>query len=359
MERVTGIHSVDFKLQAEGHGCVNWNGSIGVRGDGGKEIKNHSIPKLRGFSNKTGKISDKGYEYKVSAHDIDLSENPMYVSTNCLRYHIFKKEMPHHLGKTNKDMVENLITSLAGITRGFALTTGYAPTVKKSCLLLEDLVCDSNVKSNFEYFTTNSSKLDSETGGFYSKTTVGDTKYTGYGSINIEELQFISCDGIFGRSAIDVKQGEDFAQKCADTLSSNLNKIAGLLGVNATNPTAEYNPCWVRKGSMMEIGEAGILLNNDAISVVVAYLMSRIQNLYIHQAKGWLSVTDLHIDYNDGPHMRIKRGLMGVQNNPGNFAVYYRKGSSVELERSNAAKEFQDGANGKTKKKRKASKKDA
>lgn len=37
---------------------------------------------------------------------------------------------------------------------------------------------------------------------FFSKTTFGDTKYTSYGSISIEQLQFISLDNKFDRCAM-------------------------------------------------------------------------------------------------------------------------------------------------------------
>ena len=49
MKQITGIKSVDFKVVAYGYGVVNWNGPIIIRNEGDrKDIKNHSMPKLRG-----------------------------------------------------------------------------------------------------------------------------------------------------------------------------------------------------------------------------------------------------------------------------------------------------------------------
>ena len=58
MEKITGIRSVDFKITALGHGVVNWNGPTTLTGDGGKTVDNHTLPKLRGYTNHTGKIKE-------------------------------------------------------------------------------------------------------------------------------------------------------------------------------------------------------------------------------------------------------------------------------------------------------------
>jgi hypothetical protein len=59
MKKVTGIKSVDFKIKALGHGVVNWNGptSLRVQDDSKLGKNNHSMPKLRGYTNLTGEVS--------------------------------------------------------------------------------------------------------------------------------------------------------------------------------------------------------------------------------------------------------------------------------------------------------------
>ena len=54
MAKVTGIKSVDFKITAYGYGVVNWNGPTSLTGNDGKTVDNHTLPKLRGFSNLSG-----------------------------------------------------------------------------------------------------------------------------------------------------------------------------------------------------------------------------------------------------------------------------------------------------------------
>ena len=93
MAKVTGIKSFDFKIKAFGHGVVNWNGPTTLTGDDGKTVDNHSLPKLRGYSNLTGLVkAETGYKYKKQASDINFAETPLYISQNCIRHHLFKDQ---------------------------------------------------------------------------------------------------------------------------------------------------------------------------------------------------------------------------------------------------------------------------
>lgn len=333
---VKGIKSVDFKIRASGHGCVNWNGSTALKGEDGKEIKNHTLPKLRGFSNKTGEVKEgSNYEYKIGANDISLEKTPMYVSQNSLRHHIFKKEMPFHLGKLDDSHAEKFLKSPVGLLRGYAITSNI-PIMKKSPLLLEDLL-EILHNGNFEILSTTSGKEGSETGGFYSKTTVGDTEYIGYGSINVEELQFISCDGLFGRSAVGVKATEESCIKLAKDITEMLDYIKEDENLS---PNANFESCYVRKGSFLDVGEAGILLNGDACYILVNYLIDNIRNLYIHQAKSWLRVDQVLVDYNDSKKpFRIKGSESDInEEKKSDFSVYYAKANEEQIKTTNIEK---------------------
>ena len=78
MSKVTGVKSVDFKITAYGYGVVNWNGPTSLTGNDGKTVDNHTLPKLRGFSNLQGKVKEEsGYKYRKEASDIDFKETPL------------------------------------------------------------------------------------------------------------------------------------------------------------------------------------------------------------------------------------------------------------------------------------------
>jgi hypothetical protein len=92
MKKIEGIKSVDFKITALGHGVVNWNGPTTLSNEG-KTVDNHTLPKLRGYTNLTGRIKEEtGFKYKKEATDIDFKNTPLYISQNCIRHHLFRNQ---------------------------------------------------------------------------------------------------------------------------------------------------------------------------------------------------------------------------------------------------------------------------
>lgn len=80
---------------------------------------------------------------------------------------------------------------------------------------------------------------------------------------------------------------------------------------------ATFHSNYVRKGTIFEEGECGILLNNDAIEAIIEHTLSRIANLNIRQAKGYMYVDEITVDYNDSHKMmRIKRDESEIVSEP-------------------------------------------
>lgn len=312
MEKVTGIKSVDFKIIALGHGVVNWNGPTSLNGGDGKTVDNHTLPKLRGYTNLTGKVKEEtGYKYKKEPTDIDFKETPLYISQNCIRHHLFRSQAfdIHYAKKTN---LEQVLASITGLIRGYVVPA--TQNKRTSPLLLEDFV-DQLGNGNFEQFGQAGERDNSS---FYSKTTFGDTKYISYGSISVEQLQFISLDKKFDREAMNVNenQGEQVAeavQKFIQTLNSNLK------------PKATFHTNYVRLGTIFEEGENGILLNDDAIKGLIEYTISLLSELSIRQAKSYMYVDEVLVDYNDSTKMmRIKRDESAINEQlNSDFASYF------------------------------------
>ena len=312
MKKVTGIKSVDFKITALGHGVVNWNGPTTLTGDGGKTVDNHTLPKLRGYTNLTGKVKDdSGYQYKKEATDMDFKKTPLYISQNCIRHHLFRDQAfdLHYAGDKN---LQQVIASITGLVRGYVVPSSQCK--RTSPLLMEDFV-DQLGNGNFEQFGQAGER---DSSSFFSKTTFGDTEYISYGSISIEQLQFISLDKKFDRAAMVIKegQGEEVSQAVREFIQS-LN--AGL------SPTATFHANYVRNGTIFEEGEAGILLNNDAVQAVVEYALEQISELSIRQAKSYMYVDSMVVDYNDSSKMmRIKRDESDISEQPDSeYAVYF------------------------------------
>lgn len=312
MQKVTGIKSVDFKITASGYGVVNWNGSTPLMGDDGKTVENHTLPKLRGYTNLTGKIKeDNGYKYKKEPTDIDFKKTPLYISQNCIRHHLFRDQAFDMHNADNKNLLK-VLSSQTGLIRGYVVPSSQCK--RTSPLLLEDFV-DQLGNGNFEQFGQAGAR---DSTSFFSKTTFGDTEYIAYGSISIEQLQFISLDKKFDRCAMVIKEGE--GEKIALAIVSYLKALNSDL-----NPDAVFHPNYVRKGTIFEEGEAGILLNQDAIQILVEHTLDLIQNLVIRQAKGYMSVDDVLVDFNDSTKMmRIKRRPDEISEVPTEaYAIYF------------------------------------
>ena len=312
MNKVTGIKSVDFKITALGHGVVNWNGPTTLTGDGGKTVDNHTLPKLRGYTNLTGKIKeDTGYKYKKEATDIDFKKTPLYISQNCIRHHLFR-DQAFDIHFAAEKSLQDVLASTTGLIRGYVVPSSQCK--RTSSLLMEDFV-DELGNGNFEQFGQAGER---DSSSFFSKTTFGDTKYTSYGSISIEQLQFISLDKKFDRCAMVVKegQGEEVAQ-AVETYIKALNPDL--------NPQATFHQNYVRGGTIFEEGENGILLNNDAVKALIEHTLQMISELSIRQAKSYMYVDEILVDYNDSHKMmRIKHSEGDISEQAiSDYAVYF------------------------------------
>ncbi len=310
MQKVTGIKSVDFKIVALGHGVVNWNGPTTLQ-DEGRIIDNHTLPKLRGYTNLTGKDSEKGYKLKKSPTDIDFKKTPLYISQNCIRHHLFREQAfdLHNAGERN---LQKVLTSVTGLIRGYVVPSSQCK--RASPLLIEDFV-DQLGNGNFEQFGQAGAR---DSSSFFSKTTFGDTEYLSYGSISIEQLQFISLDNKFDRASMIINegQGEQIAEAVQDVIKT----------FNPTlNPQAVFHKNYVRRGTIFEEGEQGILLNNDAMQALVEKTLNSISELSIRQAKGYMYVDEILVDYNDSNKMmRIKRNPAAISETPeSDYASYF------------------------------------
>ena len=285
MQKVTGIKSVDFKVIAYGHGVVNWNGPTTLTGDSGNTVDNHTLPKLRGYTNLTGKVKETGYKYKKEASDIDFKETPMYISQNCIRHHLFRDQaFDLHYAKDKN--LDNVLASITGLIRGYVVPSSQCK--RTSPLLLEDFV-DQLGNGNFEQMGRSGSKEkgkddkgnDVASNSFFSKTTFGETEYLAYGSISIEQLEFISLDKKFDRASLIIKTGE--GEKVAEAVQAFIKSIDP-----SKNPTATFHANYVRAGTIFEEGEVGILLDKVAIDILVKETIRMVTELSIKQAKGYM-----------------------------------------------------------------------
>lgn len=324
MAKIQGIKSVDFRIIAYGHGVVNWNGATPLMMENGKTAKNHILPKLRGYSNLSGKIKlETGHKYYKKASDINFEETPLYISQNCIRHHLFRDHAYDSHYITDKNLIETL-ASITGLIRGYAVPENQCH--RAGPLFLTDFVDQLN-NGNFEQMGRSGSKerkIDAEgneiaSNTFFSRTTFGDTEYIAHGSINIEKIQFISLDKKFDRASMIIKEGE--GEIIAERIQNFIKSLDP-----SKEPQAIFHNNYVRQGTIYYEGEAGILLDNTAIDILVKETLNMLEDLVIQQAQGYMYVETLDVDYNDSNKMmRIKRNPYVFNAEPRkDYAVYFK-----------------------------------
>ena len=91
------------------------------------------------------------------------------------------------------------------------------------------------------------------------------------------------------------------------------------------DPKAIFHKNYVRKGTIFNEGEVGILLDNTAIDILVNETLNMLRELVIKQAKGYMCVDEVEVDYNDSNKMmRIKRHPDQANPEPqADYAVYF------------------------------------
>lgn len=321
MKKITGIKSIDFKIIASGYGSVNNNGSITIMKDGPKN--NHTIPKLRNFIPYV--MKDDGGKLSIDIEkDFDLEKHKLYVSSNAIRNALFYDEGINLTNSLLAKLISNgdIFKSTTGLLRGYFDAKNQFG--RKSPLLLEDFIDTLGNVTPFEQFSNSKSGQDKNS--IYSKTTFGETKYISYGSICIEDLQFICFDGIYGRAQafeIGSSKGEESFIKLASEISEYI-KSNDLNEEKNRIPEVSFGRNFVRKNSINPVGEFGLILNDDAIDILVEVMIDKIANLQMKQAKGHLEVNEIIVDYNDGKAMRIKHDESSINNiKDKKYAIYY------------------------------------
>ena len=90
-------------------------------------------------------------------------------------------------------------------------------------------------------------------------------------------------------------------------------------------PKVVFDKNYVRNGTIFNHGEAGLLLDDVAIDILVKKMLDMIATLSIKQGKGYMFVDTVEVDYNDSDKsMRVKHDPSSINHNlTGEYAHYY------------------------------------
>jgi len=271
--------SILFKVELEGQGIVNYDSvnqkKLLAKTRLGSSIEyrynNTIFAKKNLYQGEEGKV-----DYKIK------------ISSDCLRNGLFSKDMVaqspnliHH-----KTFLMTFLGSPVSILRGYMFLGSPESYKKKSPITIVDAEQTCNALSLIETFTKSGEKgvekpeeetevkMTEEAGEkedsksdntFFKKETIGKIEYATRGSLNLNELQFVSLDTIYDRMALNP---DDFPLY-KSFLNSQISNFDSEIGY------------YKMANTVSEVPELGFRFSNENVITFAKEFFKRLQNLTI------------------------------------------------------------------------------
>jgi len=266
------VKSIQFKLKLKGQGVVNYDSTDQrfmfnqVKGQAFNRNENVSYAKKRFFKGENGEL-----DYKLA------------ISSGCMTHEIFRDEVPYQSNNVvnSKPLFASFLATPSSIIRGYMFASKVGDNLKrKSAVTLVDAIQSDNSVSYIETFSKSGQKnQDAEEvdNTFFKKEVVGPIKYESNGTIDIQQLQFMSCDQIFDRYGLNPDMFDVYKQ----FLQSKMPSFNSKLGYYrlATNT--------------IEIPEYGFMFNNDDILTLVKVFFMNLLKMNIKRKDAFAQVESL------------------------------------------------------------------
>lgn len=259
-----------FRLNLSGEGIVNFDSSDQKWMYNGTNLTN-----MKTMHDNTSYAKKKFYK------DGDKLTYKLSISSDCQRHDIFKDDVliqsPNVIN--NEHLLYSFIASPASILRGYLFANDKETLKRKGVLCITDAEQTCDAVSSIETFSRSGLKnTDGEVtdNSFYKKEVVGKIKYSSVGSIDLMQMQFISCDQIFDRFSFN----PDMFNIYKLFLKTKMPSFDSELGY------------YQIKNSIIGIPEYGFKMTNDNIQFLVRGLFERILKLNIKR-KGAYAETSM------------------------------------------------------------------
>lgn len=268
------VKSILFRVNLNGRGIVNFD-------SGAQKFLWNQFKKKQGFED----FDNVTYGKKRWALNEDGSaDTKIAISSNCLRHEIFKEEVNFQSPNIiqNKALLLNMIASPASILRGYLFAKEI--TIKRSSAIsITDAIQTNNAISSIESLSCSGMKLsdDNKAGTtYFRKETIGNINYSAIGAIDLMQLQFISCDGIFDRMAV-----------IPDYIEMYLNILAKRMKINST--LGYYKIA----NSIIDIPEYGLKLSNESIVELTKIFFEKLMAVSIRKSGSYANVVGVQYKF--------------------------------------------------------------
>lgn len=225
--------------------------------------------------------------YAKKSFYLDEDDNLKYkikISSNCLTYGIFGKEMANYNSSIALDKVclMSFIGSPDALIRGFCFLSKEESFKRKAAICLTDAEQTCNSVSYLEQFSRSGPKNkdhDVVDSSIFKKESVGDIEYESQGIIDLQQMRFISTDAVFDRLAFNPDDYSLFKR----FLQSRMPSFNSELGY------------YKMTGSIFEVPEYGFKLSNDDILFLTRYYLQRVLELNITRKSGYVQTKSLQV----------------------------------------------------------------
>jgi hypothetical protein len=274
------VKCVLFKMELKGRGIVNNDSNDqkfiynqipkGEEGSHLKAFHNNVMYGKKAFSTEDGKLKWK-----------------LKISTDCLMRTMFQEFMI----STNPNIMHSDYVLYSYLAHPAVLLKGHAnfnkteTIARSSSITICDAIQTSNAVSALEVCSrsgekkTNDGTDDTADNTYFSKENVGDIEYATEGVIDLMNLQFISCDNVFGRYSFNPDKYIIFKEFLKRSLP------------NFNNDLGYYQP----KNSAINIPEYGILLSDENVSFLIKYAIKRLLGINVRRRNAFAKVSVLKI----------------------------------------------------------------
>jgi hypothetical protein len=266
-----------FRLKLRGNGIVNYDSSEQRFMFNGTDL-NH----MKTMHNNTSYAKKKFYK------EGDSTTYKISISSDCLRHELFSEDVKFQSPNiiNQEHLLYSFIASPASLLRGYLFADTKETLKRKGPLTITNAEQTCNAISHIETFSRSGLKIEKgEDSGkdtksdnsFFKKEVVGNIEYQSLGTIDLMQLQFVSCDQVFDRYSFN----PDMFNIYKTFLKTKFPSFDSELGYYQIN------------GSSIEIPEYGFKLNNDNVLSLVRLMMAKLLTLNVRRKNAFVETAEL------------------------------------------------------------------
>lgn len=269
------VKNILIKMELEGNGIVNRDHS-----DQKYIINAFDIKNLKGHMKYNNVLYAKKNFYKDEDGKVSYK---IKISRNTLMGGMFKSDIISQ----NPNVVHHDATLYSYIASPISILRGYLFANKNTSKRTGAItLCDAEqCDGALSYIEVCSRSGEKEENSLFYKETVGNIKYFTTGDLDLNNLQFITCDNVFDRYSFDPTNFGLFKEFLSNFLP-NFNSKLGYYQL---------------KGSSINIPEYGVLLSNENVIYLVKVALKKMLNLNIKRKDAYARVSSLKIKLIENP----------------------------------------------------------